>query len=77
MGTFITKEELQVIQEMNNEFNKAKLALGDIELQKVNIIKAIDEMKMSFAQHEKSLVEKYGTDSVINIQTGELTKKEN
>ena len=30
----VTQEELTTIQEMNNDFNKAKAALGDLELQK-------------------------------------------
>ena len=30
-----------------------------------------------FATEEKKLVEKYGSNSVINIQTGEVTAKEN
>jgi hypothetical protein len=74
--TFITKEELTKIQEMNSDFNKAKMAIGDIELQKQGIIRHIDAMKVEFSQHEKMLIEKYGQDSVINIQTGEVTKKQ-
>jgi hypothetical protein len=73
----VTQEELKTIQEMNNDFNKAKAALGDLELQKHNIIRHIDEMKKLFSDHEKMLIEKYGKDSVINIQTGEVTQKQN
>ena len=73
---FITKEELNKIQEMNADFTKAKMAIGDVELQKQNIIRHIDAMKVEFSQHEKMLIEKYGKDSVINIQTGEVTKKQ-
>ena len=73
---FITKEELTKIQEMNADFNKAKMAIGDIELQKQGIIRTIDAMKAEFSQHEKMLIEKYGKDSVINIQTGEVTQKQ-
>lgn len=73
----VTEEELKTIQEMNSDFNKAKMALGDLELQRHNIIRHIDEMKKIFNEHEKMLIEKYGKDSVINIQTGEVTQKEN
>ena len=73
---FITKEELNKIQEMNADFTKAKMAIGDIELQKQGIIRTIDAMKSEFSKHEKMLIEKYGKDSVINIQTGEVTKKQ-
>jgi hypothetical protein len=73
--TILTQEELGKIQEMNNEFTKAKLALGDLEMQKQSIIKSIEMMRMDFSKHEIELIEKYGKDAVINIQTGEVTKK--
>jgi len=73
---FITKEELNKIQEMNSDFSKVKMAIGDVELQKQGLIRHIDAMKSEFSQHEKMLIEKYGADSVINVQTGEVTKKQ-
>lgn len=73
---FITQEELSLIQGMNNDFTKAKITLGDIELQKQDILRGINELKNVFAQHEKKLIEKYGVDAVINMQTGEVTKKQ-
>jgi len=72
----VTQEELVKIQELNSEFNKAKMAIGDVELQKQQIIRHIEELKVEFSAHEKALVEKYGADAIINIQTGEVTKKE-
>lgn len=72
----VTQEELTKIQELNSEFNKAKMAIGDVELQKQQIIRHIEELKLEFSAHEKQLVEKYGADAVINIQTGEVTQKE-
>lgn len=74
--TILTQEELSNIQSMNNDFTKAKIALGDLELQKHNLLKTIDALKNDFAKQEMDLIAKYGKDSVINIQTGEVTKKE-
>jgi len=71
---YVTPEELQAIQQANDAFNKAKLELGDLELTKQNVIRHIDGLRVEFSKHEANLVEKYGTDSVINIQTGEVTK---
>ena len=71
----VSQEELTKIQELNSEFNKAKMAIGDVELQKLTIVRHIEELKAEFAAHEKSLIEKYGADAVINIQTGEVTQK--
>jgi chaperonin cofactor prefoldin len=75
-GTFVTSEELEGIQQMNNEFQKMKTTLGDIELQKHSVLKHIDELKKVFMDNEKLLIEKYGEDAVINIKTGEITKKQ-
>ena len=71
----VTQEELVKIQELNSEFNKAKMAIGDVELQKQQIISHIEGLKIQFSAHEKELIEKYGADAVINIQTGEVTHK--
>ena len=72
----ITQEELELIQGMNADFSKAKMGLGDLELQKQGLLKQIDELRLTFAKNEQMLIEKYGTDAVINIQTGEVTKKQ-
>ena len=73
---FVTDEELKNIREMNGDFSKAKMNLGDLELQKQSLIKYIDSIKDVFTKHEKILMEKYGEDAVINIETGEITKKQ-
>jgi hypothetical protein len=51
------------------------MQLGDVELQKQGILKQVDMLKSFFAEHEKELMTKYGEDAVINMQTGEVTKK--
>jgi hypothetical protein len=71
----VTQEELTKIQELNSEFNKAKMAIGDVELQKQQILRHIEELKIQFSAHEQLLIDKYGVDAVINIQTGEVTHK--
>jgi len=73
----LTQEELSKIQEMNSEFTKTKMALGDLEMQKYNILKSIDLLRGEFAKYELELITKYGQDSIINVQTGEVTKKTN
>lgn len=72
---FLTKEELTQIQGLQAEFNKSKVAIGDLELQKQSIFKVIESLKKDFADVEQELISKYGKDSVINIQTGEVTQK--
>lgn len=71
----LTSEELSNIQNLNAEFTRAKIALGDIELEKQAVLAKIDMIKATFAENEKVLIEKYGENAVINIQTGEVTEK--
>jgi hypothetical protein len=72
---FLTKEELEKTQAMHNDFNKLKLQVADAELQKQAALRNIEFLRGEFAKHEKELMDKYGEDAVINMQTGEVTKK--
>lgn len=72
---YVLQEELDKIQAMNNEFAKAKMALGELELNKQGILSQINAMRQEFSEYERILISKYGQDSVINLQTGEVTKK--
>ena len=56
---YLEKNELEKIQEMNAEFTKMKIALGETELQKQTVINAINELKTSFAMQERMLIDKY------------------
>jgi hypothetical protein len=73
---YVSKEELDKIQGMNAEFSKAKMALGELELNKQGILNQINAMRQEFSEYEKMLILKYGQDSVINLQTGEVTQKQ-
>lgn len=73
----VTQEELAKIQELNAEFTKAKIGIGDAELNKQALLKKIEFLREEFSAHEQLLIQKYGQDAVINIQTGEVTKKPN
>lgn len=72
---FLTKEELQSLQQLNSRFNSLKMSLGDMEMQKHEIMREVDMVKMGFAENEKKLMEKYGVNAVINMATGEVSHK--
>jgi hypothetical protein len=72
---YVSKEELERIQSMNSDFAKAKMALGELELNKQGILGQINAMRQEFSEYERILISKYGQDSVINLQTGEVTQK--
>jgi hypothetical protein len=76
MSNNLTQEELNKIQEMNTRFAKAKLALGDLELTKYDMLKEVDKLRLEFEENEKQLISKYGKDAVINMKTGEVTQKQ-
>jgi hypothetical protein len=75
LKNYVLQEELDKIQAMNADFAKAKMALGELELNKQGILNQINAMRQDFYDYEKMLITKYGQDSVINLQTGEVTKK--
>tara|TARA_R110000822_G_scaffold298505_1_gene421202 strand:+ start:61 stop:306 length:246 start_codon:yes stop_codon:yes gene_type:complete len=72
----IEEQELKNLQELNAEFNKLKTQLGDLSLQKHGICLRVEELKNEFQNTEKSLTDKYGVNSVINLETGEIKEKE-
>jgi hypothetical protein len=72
----LTQEELTTVQEIHNSFNKAKMDLGDHVLQRRALIDNIDMLRGKFAEVEKELIDKYGKDAVIDLQTGEVKSKE-
>lgn len=72
----LTAEELDFIKKGSQEFTKVKISLGELELQKQGLIKQAERIVEAFTNNEKILIEKYGKDAVINMQTGEVTQKE-
>jgi hypothetical protein len=72
----LTESELTKVQSVLNEFNQLKMQLGDAELSKVAILKKVDTLKEDYVSIEKELSEKYGPDSQIDLQTGNIVDKE-
>ena len=72
----IEEQELKQLQELNTEFSQLKTNLGDLTLQKHGVCLRVEEIKSEFQKAEKSLMDKYGQDSVINLETGEVKPKE-
>ena len=75
--TFLTADELEFLKEGTSNYNKIKNSLGELELQKQSLIKQAEIIVESFNKNELALIDKYGADSVINMQTGEVKPKEN
>lgn len=72
----LTSEELESLQGSLKEFNKCKIKLGETVLKQHALIEKMSALKEQSAQEERKLIDKYGKDSVINIETGEIKPPE-
>ena len=71
----LSQEELSSLQELNKSFTQSKISIGDLEIQKEVLISKVKLIKAQFVKLEQELIKKYGDQSVINLQTGEVTEK--
>jgi|TARA_R100001510_G_scaffold56556_1_gene62367 predicted nuclease with TOPRIM domain len=65
----ITEEELKNLQELVGKLNSASNQLGNIEMQKHQLLHASQALQSDMANMQKSLEETYGKVNV-NIQDG-------
>lgn len=72
----LEKSELEKLQGLNSEFVKLKNQIGDLELQKHSLIENVQFIKSEFSKIETVLIEKYGENTLINLETGEIKEKE-
>ncbi len=71
----LSKKELESIQKLMNDFNQVKMQLGDTVITQHNLMRNVEELKVAYATEEQKLIKKYGENSVVNVQTGEITEK--
>ena len=72
----LSEEELKRVQDLNQEFTKAKLEIADNVLRQQASLKQLDDLRAAFGVEEKKLSETYGQDAIIDLATGVVTKKE-
>jgi hypothetical protein len=72
----LTTEELTFLQEATSKLSNAKTMLGDLEIKKSEILSEVATLKVMVQSKEQELISKYGLDSVINMETGEVKQKE-
>lgn len=68
-------EELQAIKETQNKITQLIYNLGQLEVQKTNILSQLEEVQLKQNGLAKELQEKHGEGN-INLETGELTLAE-
>jgi hypothetical protein len=74
--TKLTAEELEFIQKGTLSYKNIKSQIGDLEIQKAKLINEANAIVNAFLVNEKALIEKYGENAVINMDTGEVTQKQ-
>ena len=72
----LNKEELEKIHKLMTDFHQIQIQLGDTTITQHNLLAKVDELKIQYAEEENLLIEKYGQDAVINVQTGDVQQKE-
>ena len=78
MNTFLTPEELYLINQLNNQREKIKIQLGNLEYElqslkneKNKIIKELQVLEENCSKIGIELQEKYG-EVALNLRTGEF-----
>ena len=71
----LEEKELAELKEAKIALDRYKLAIGDLELQKKSLYESVTSLQQEFTQMENKLIEKYGKDSVINMNTGIVKQK--
>lgn len=76
----LSKEELDILQSLQQDFQSIQFELGEIEIIKIqmeeryeNIKKLLKETQTKEQSFTNSLKEKYG-DISLNVETGEFSK---
>lgn len=73
--TKLTQEELESLRKIQGDLMKAKITLGEMELEKQDLLRQISFLRQRLSDDERALIGKYGQDAVINMSTGEVTHK--
>jgi hypothetical protein len=73
----LSKEELELLQGLVTDYNNVKIRIADTFIAQDALLKEIESMKAAYIKEEKKLLEKYGDDAVINVQTGKVTNGDN
>jgi hypothetical protein len=76
MAKKLKEEELKEIQTLNQKFVNTKIAIADAEVNKKNLVLALEGIQQEFNDIEKKLIESYGENSIIDLKSGEVKDPE-
>ena len=72
----LTEEQLYKVQELNQKFLQLKVQIADAEVNKAKAIEELNDTQEEFRVFEKTLMEEYGQNAVIDLRTGEVKPPE-
>ena len=72
----LTEEQLNKVQELNQKFLQLKVQIADAEVNKAKAIEELNNTQEEFRVFEKTLMEEYGQNAVIDLRTGEVKPPE-
>ena len=75
-ATKITNDELNKVQSIVNNINRAQLEVGSFESKKHNMLHHVSMLQEELSKLQVEFNKNYGTDD-INIQDGTINYKEN
>jgi len=76
MSQQLSKEQLELLQGLQNDFNQVKFEIADCEIKKSGLINGLAEIQKKFGEQEQILMKEFGENSIINLQTGEVKDPE-
>lgn len=74
-STKLTQEELEQLNKSQLQINQIVVSLGQLEIQKSNLLKQLDTIQEENKTLGQTLQEKYG-DGNIDLEKGEFTPAE-
>lgn len=74
-STKLTQEELEQLNQSQLQINQIVVSLGQLEIQKSNLLKQLDTIQEENKTLGQTLQEKYG-DGNIDLEKGEFTPTE-
>jgi chaperonin cofactor prefoldin len=74
--TKLKEEQLNQIKSLKEAHTSLRFRLADIEIEKHVVINQIKDVAKEFKEIEKAIIEEYGKDATLNLQTGEISNSE-
>jgi len=74
---FLPQDQLEIVRHLQSDYQKTKLDIGELELKKDSAIGHARYLESEIGKMNADISAQYGADSVINLQTGEITQRPN